>query len=49
MINDAKQALGQGVWWELAGATGFMFFLVLAFNIFGDILRDALDPQLRDA
>jgi peptide/nickel transport system permease protein len=49
MINDAKQALGQGVWWELAGATGFMFFLVLAFNIFGDILRDALDPKLRDA
>jgi ABC-type dipeptide/oligopeptide/nickel transport system permease subunit len=26
-----------------------MFFLVLALNIFGDALRDALDPKLRTA
>ena len=26
-----------------------MFFLVLALNIFGDRLRDALDPKLRTA
>jgi len=24
-----------------------MFFLVLALNLFGDALRDALDPKLR--
>jgi len=24
-----------------------LFFIVLALNIFGDILRDALDPKLR--
>ena len=24
-----------------------MFFIVLAFNLFGDALRDALDPKLR--
>ena len=49
IINDAKQRLWLGNWWELAGATAAMFFLVLALNIFGDALRDALDPKLRTA
>ncbi len=48
MINDAKLELARGVWWQLAGATFAMFLIVLALNIFGDILRDALDPKLRD-
>jgi len=47
IINDAKQRLWLGNWWELAGATAAMFFLVLALNLFGDALRDALDPKLR--
>jgi len=47
MISDAKQELFRGVWWQLAGATVAMFFVVLAFNIVGDALRDAIDPQLR--
>jgi peptide/nickel transport system permease protein len=47
MISDAKLRLWQGHWWELAGATTAMFFIVLAFNLFGDALRDALDPKLR--
>ncbi|MBI5688357.1 MAG: ABC transporter permease [Verrucomicrobia bacterium] len=47
MINDAKQRLWLGVWWELGGATAAMFFLVLALNIVGDALRDALDPKLK--
>ncbi|MEW6041005.1 MAG: ABC transporter permease [Elusimicrobiota bacterium] len=47
MINDAKVELARGVWWQLAGASGAMFFIVLAFNVFGDALRDALDPKLR--
>jgi peptide/nickel transport system permease protein len=47
IINDAKQRLWLGNWWELGGATVAMFFLVLALNIFGDALRDALDPKLR--
>lgn len=47
MINDAKNELQQGVWWQLAGATLAMFFVVLAFNILGDALRDALDPKLK--
>jgi len=49
IINDAKQRLWLGNWWELAGATLAIFFLVLALNLFGDALRDALDPKLRIA
>jgi len=45
MISDGQERLWRGVWWELAGATGFMFLLVLALNILGDALRDALDPR----
>lgn len=48
MISDAKQELAREVWWGLAAATLFMFFLVLAFTLFNDALRDALDPKLRD-
>ncbi len=47
MINDAKQELVRGVWWNLTAATLFMFILVLAFNLFNDSLRSALDPKLR--
>lgn len=47
MIDDAKLELSRGVWWQLAGATGAMFFVVLAFNILGDALRDALDPKIK--
>jgi peptide/nickel transport system permease protein len=48
MISDAKLELSRGVWWQLAGATSAMFFIVLALNIFGDALRDALDPKLKN-
>jgi peptide/nickel transport system permease protein len=48
MINDAKLELSRGVWWGLAAATLFMFCLVLAFNLFNDALRDALDPKLKN-
>lgn len=47
MIDDAKLELARGVWWQLTAATVAMFFIVLAFNIFGDALRDALDPKLK--
>ena len=47
MIAEAKERLWHGVWWELAGATGAMFGLVLAINLLGDALRDVLDPRLR--
>ena len=47
MIADARLELSRGVWWQLVGATAAMFLVVLAFNILGDALRDALDPKLR--
>jgi peptide/nickel transport system permease protein len=47
MIDDAKLELSRGVWWQLAGATIAMFFVILAFNILGDSLRDALDPKIK--
>jgi peptide/nickel transport system permease protein len=49
MVNTARLELGRepAVWWNLAGAFMFMFALVLPANIFGDAVRDALDPRLR--
>lgn len=47
MISAAQLDLKIGRWWELTAAVAAMFFLVLALNLFGDRLRDALDPRLR--
>ncbi len=49
MISFAKIELSRepSVWWQFASAAGALFILVLAFNIFGDALRDAMDPRLR--
>lgn len=47
MIDDAKVELARDFWWQFIGATLAMFFIVLAFNILGDALRDALDPKLK--
>ena len=48
MISDAKLELAREIWWGLAAATIFMFLLVLAFTLFNDALRDALDPKLKN-
>ena len=48
MIADGQERLWRGIWWEVGGATLFMFVLVLALNILGDALRDALDPRLSE-
>jgi peptide/nickel transport system permease protein len=49
MINTARLELSREpvVWWSLLGAFLFMFGLVLPANIFGDAIRDALEPRLR--
>ena len=49
MVNAARLELSREpvVWWSLLGAFAFMFGLVLPANIFGDAVRDALDPRLR--
>ena len=45
MIASGRLRLWQGAWWELTFVTAAIFGLVLAFNLLGDALRDALDPQ----
>jgi peptide/nickel transport system permease protein len=49
MINQANLELSREpiIWWNLLGAFGFMMALILPVNIFGDALRDALDPKLK--
>jgi peptide/nickel transport system permease protein len=34
------------IWWIIAGPAAFLFLTVVAFNLFGDALRDVLDPRL---
>ena len=46
MIDDARlELVGRGVWWQFSAATLALFILLLAFNLFTDVLRDALDPK----
>lgn len=49
MINGARLELAREpvVWWSLLAAFAFMFTLVLAANLFSDVVRDAFDPRLR--
>jgi peptide/nickel transport system permease protein len=49
MINQARLELAREpvVWWSLFAAFIFMLGLVLPANVFGDAVRDALDPRLR--
>ncbi len=49
MINSARLEMAREpiVWWSLAAALCFMFTLVLAANLFSDVVRDAFDPRLR--
>jgi peptide/nickel transport system permease protein len=51
MINSARLEMAREpiVWWSLAAAFGFMFTLVLAANLFSDVVRDAFDPRLRSS
>jgi ABC-type dipeptide/oligopeptide/nickel transport system permease subunit len=46
MINDGRKYLNQS--WSVSLAPGVAIaLLILAYNLLGDALRDALDPQLR--
>lgn len=47
MINAARLELAREpvVWWPLAAAFSLMFALVLAANLFADVVRDAFDPR----
>ena len=47
MINSARLEMARDpvVWWSLTAAFFFMFLLVLAANLFADVVRDAFDPR----
>ena len=51
MIDSARLELAREpvIWWNLVSASAALFLLVLAFNVLGDALRDAVDPRLRSA
>lgn len=51
MIDAARLELAREpvIWWNLTAASVALFLLVLAFNLFGDALRDAIDPRLRSS
>jgi ABC-type dipeptide/oligopeptide/nickel transport system permease subunit len=44
MISDSQQYYQQA-WWYLAAPGGALLITTLAFNIFGDGVRDAFDPR----
>ena len=45
MISFAKDEVVNGNFWQIGVATGFMFVLVLAFNVLSDAMQDILDPK----
>lgn len=51
MVDAARDELAREplIWWNLTSAATALFVLVLAFNILGDALRDAVDPRLRSS
>jgi len=49
MINSARLEMAREpvVWWSLTAAFISMFTLVLAANLFADVVRDAFDPRMQ--
>ncbi|MBX6755200.1 MAG: ABC transporter permease, partial [Thermorudis peleae] len=47
MLQDGQRELLNGAWWLTLFPGLAIFLFVLAFNLVGDGLRDALDPRLR--
>jgi len=48
MIDLSKTEIMAGNWQNMISPTIFMFLFLVALNIFGDALRDALDPKLKN-
>lgn len=49
MIDQARNDLARDpvVWWSVTAAGTMLFILILAANVFGDRVRDVLDPRLQ--
>ncbi|MFA5121387.1 ABC transporter permease subunit [Zavarzinia sp.] len=48
MLADAKKFVQSGQWWVVTFPGLAILMTVLAFNLLGDGLRDALDPKLKE-
>ncbi|HKQ30488.1 MAG TPA: ABC transporter permease [Burkholderiales bacterium] len=46
-INDVITEMVLGKWWQFAATAVTMSVFVIAFGLFTDVLRDALDPKTR--
>jgi peptide/nickel transport system permease protein len=47
MLAESQQSLASGKWWVMLFPGMAIILMVLGFNLFGDGLRDSLDPRLR--
>jgi len=45
MISDSQAYFNNGGWWFLVFPSAALLITTLAFNIFGDGVRDAFDPR----
>jgi peptide/nickel transport system permease protein len=45
MISDASTMFLNGIWWYMIFPSAALLITTLAFNIFGDGVRDAFDPR----
>lgn len=48
MIDDGKQEVAKGFWWNILAGTGFMFGLVLAINLLIESVREHINPYTRN-
>jgi peptide/nickel transport system permease protein len=48
MLSNGRNFMRTGEWWMYLFPGAAIFLIVLAINLFGDGLRDALDPRLRN-
>jgi len=48
MLSDGREYIYSGSWWVTAFPGLAILIVVLGFNLFGDGLRDALDPRLKE-
>lgn len=49
MLSNGIGPMPNGIWWLTLFPGLFLALTVLAFNLVGDGMRDALDPRMRDA
>ncbi len=47
LAGSNRNYISSGIWWPLVSPGAAISLTVLGFNLFGDALRDLLDPRLR--